>query len=82
MAEYGKYGWALGAIAIVIAAIALAMALRAPGGGDTDAMSGVMTSLSAQSAEVESLSSQISSLQTELTDSRQMEASNVAELKA
>ena len=82
MAEYGKYGWAMGAIAIVIAAIALAMALRAPGGGDTDAMSGVMTSLSVQSAEVESLSSQISSLQTELTDSRQMEASNVAELTA
>ena len=83
MAEYGKYGWALGAIAIVIAAIALAMALRAPGGGgDTDAMSGVMTSLSVQSAEVESLSSQISSLQAELTDSRQMEASNVAELTA
>ena len=80
MAEYGKYGWALGAIAIVIAAIALAMALRAPGGGDTNAMSGVMTGLSVQSAEVESLSSQISSLQTELTDSRQMEASNVAEL--
>ena len=58
-----------GAIAIVIAAIALAMALRAPGGGDTNAMSGVMTSLSAQSAEVESLSSQISSLQAELADS-------------
>ena len=82
MAEYGKYGWALGAIAIVIAAIALAMALRAPGGGDTNAMSGVMTGLSVQSAEVESLSSQISSLQAELTDSRQMEASNVAELTA
>ena len=82
MAEYGKYGWALGAIAIVIAAIALAMALRAPGGGDTDAMSGVMTSLSAQSAEVELLSSQIGSLHAELTDSRQMEASNVAELTA
>ena len=82
MAEYGKYGWALGAIAIVIAAIALAMALRAPGGGDTNAMSGVMTSLSAQSAEVESLSSQISSLQAELADSRQAEASNVAELTA
>ena len=75
--------WALGAIAIVIAAIALAMALRAPGGGgDTDALSGVMTSLSAQSAEVESLSSQISSLQAELTDSKQAEASNVAELTA
>ena len=83
MAEYGKYGWALGAIAIVIAAIALAMALRAPGSGsDTDAISGVMTSLSVQSTEVESLSSQISSLQAELTDSRQMEASNVAELTA
>ena len=59
------------------------MALRAPGGGgDTDALSGVMTSLSAQSAEVESLSSQISSLQAELTDSKQAEASNVAELTA
>ena len=59
------------------------MALRAPGGGgDTDALSGVMTSLSAQSAEVESLSSQISSLQAELTDSKQAEASNVAEFTA
>ena len=59
------------------------MALRAPGGGgDTDALSGVMTSLSAQSAEVESLSSQIGSLQAELTDSKQAEASNVAELTA
>ena len=49
MGEYGKFGWVLGVIAIVIAVIALVMTFGVSvDDGDTDAMSGLSASVSAQ----------------------------------
>ena len=76
-------GWRLRGVAFLAVAIGLMMlAAACSDSGDTDAMSGLMTSVSQQGAEIEALSAQISGLQAELSDAQKMEAAEVAELQA
>ena len=77
------YGFGLRGIAIVIAAVALMTLLSACGdSGDSDAIAGVMENVSQQSAEIQALTAQVGSMQSELAEARKTEADNVADLRA
>jgi len=71
---------------VLITVVALAIALVACG-GDTQGASAAELSpldanLSAQSAQIEALTSQVGNLQAELDEAQKMEADNIAELRA
>lgn len=70
-------------IVTVFAAMALMTLLSACGGGsDSDAMTGVMESVSQQSVQIDALAAQVGSLQSELTEVQKMEADAIAELRS
>lgn len=68
---------------ILAVAIALVMLVAAcSDGGDMEAISGLQSTVSGQSAEIGALSAQVAQLQTELGSAQQMEADELAELRA
>lgn len=76
-----KYGWGPGIVAIVVAAFALAMVFVAcSNGDDSDAMSRLNASISAQNAQIEALTTQVGDLQSELAGQADLRAS-ITELR-
>ena len=78
-----KESWTLRPFVIVALALALALLIAAcSDSGNGDAISAVAADVSAQSSELDALSTQVGELQAGLADAQKMESDEVAELRA
>ena len=83
MEKMVKESWTFRPFVIVAAAFALVLMIAACGdSGNADAISAVAADVSAQSVEIEALSTQVGELQAGLADAQKMESEEVAELRA